>query len=98
MTLTEEHTEQAIISSYAPGTICIAEKSYQSSLLITPKSDILIWPIEQLNELTEAHCQEMIAYHPEVIIIGTGEHHQLPDLTLIHFFTRHKVGIEMMNT
>lgn len=98
MTLTEEHHQNLVISSYTPGNINIGENSYQTSLLITPAGKILTWTVQHLNEFTEVHCQEIIDYHPEVVIVGTGAEHQLPDLNIIYSFANHKIGIEMMST
>jgi uncharacterized protein len=98
MTLTEEHHQNLVISRYTPGTIDIGENSYHSSLLITPAGKILTWAVQHLDEFTEACCQKIIDYHPEVVIVGTGTHHQLPNLAIIHSFTNHKIGIEMMST
>lgn len=98
MTLTEEKSERPIISSYVPGKISIGENSYETSLLITPAGEVLNWPILHLEELQEAHYREIVAYQPEIVIIGTGEIHQLPSLSIIHYFSNHDIGIEIMST
>lgn len=98
MTLTEEHANRPIISSYTPGKIGIGENAYENSLLITPAGEVLTWPIQHLDQLTESYCQEIVAYQPEIVIIGTGAIHHLPNLTVIHYFTNHKIGIEIMST
>ncbi len=98
MNLTEERSKQLTISRYVPGEINIGENSYQSSLLITPSGQILTWPLQDLDDFTEAHCQEMITHHPDVVIVGTGTDHRLPNLQIIHYFTGHRIGIEMMST
>jgi uncharacterized protein len=98
MTLTEEHANRPIISSYTDGKISIGENAYQTSLLITPAGKVSTWSVEKLDQLTEKNCLEIIAYKPEIVIIGTGTTHQLPSLSIIHYFTNHQIGIEIMST
>ncbi len=98
MTLTEEHTKRPIIFSYTPGTICLGENPYQTSIILTPAGEVITWPVQHLDELTEEHCKELIAYQPEIVIIGTGAVHQLPNLAIIHYFANHRIGIEIMST
>lgn len=98
MTLTEEHANRPLISSYTDGKIGIGENTYQTSLLITPAGKVMTWPVKKLDQLIEEHCKEIVAYQPEIVIIGTGATHQLPNLSIIHYFTNHHIGIEIMST
>ena len=98
MTLTEERANRPIISNYTPGKMIIGENSYDHNLLITPSGKVLTWSVQHINDLEAMHCQEMIAYQPEIVIIGTGQTHQLPNLSIIHYFSNHRIGIEIMST
>jgi len=98
MNLTEDLTERTLISSYTAESICIGETTYHSSILILPSGEVLTWPVQQLEDIQEEHCQTIIQHQPEMIIIGTGQKHQLPNLDLIRHFANHKMGIEVMST
>jgi uncharacterized protein len=98
MTLTEDLTEQALISHCTSEFIHIKDKSYTTSIFITPKGDIVPWEIKTLEQLDIEYCYKILRYHPEIVLIGTGMEHQLPNLDIIRFFANHKIGVEMMNT
>lgn len=98
MQLTEDLAEGSYISSYNADGITIGGLIYNQSILITPDGNINPWPISHLADLTEAHCQQLLNFKPEVIIIGTGKQHQLPELSLLKYFAEQHLGIEIMST
>lgn len=98
MTLTEDTTQQLLVTHYAIEGIRIKDTLYETNILITPIGEILTWPVKTLEELDVEYRRKIIEYQPEIVIIGTGAAHQFPDLNVIRHFSNHKIGIEIMNT
>ena len=99
MILNEDLTEQPLISQYTPKAIHMNNEAvYTHNIIIVPSGHITEWPIKTLSELTSEDSEKLCQYQPEVILIGTGATHELPDLSLIRFFANYHIGIEVMNT
>lgn len=98
MILNEDLTERPLISQYTPQAIHLKDDVYAHNILIDPSGHIAAWPIKTLSNITPEDCEQMLLHQPEVILIGTGATHELPDLSLIRFFANHHIGIEIMNT
>lgn len=98
MILTEDFTEKPLISHCSAQAIHIHDKIYENSILITPTGEISCWPTHCIDDITQEHYQQFLAFQPEVIIIGAGLTQSLPDPAFIAYFTRHHIGVEIMNT
>ena len=86
------------IRSYEPGAITIQNHTYHHSLILTPDTLLTDWPPQYFQELSQAHCDTLMALAPQLILLGTGQQqHFLPD-ALMASFMNNGIGIEVMAT
>ena len=86
------------IRAFERDSIRINNKSYSSSLIVT--ADIIQdnWPIEHPEHISVETITQLLAYQPEVILIGTGQNHHLLNPMLSLEATQQGIGIEIMTT
>jgi len=73
MEITEDiNDSQYQIRGYQPGEVTINEKTYHTSLILTPNQLITPWPPKTLDELTEAHLKQVLDLNADIILLGTG--------------------------
>lgn len=97
-----ETSEQNLISNYGPGNISVNATSYSSNVLITAESVIENWfdgPLDTLALEHFSHIFEMDdAKRPEIIVLGTGENHEFPQMSLLAEMNSKGISLEVMNT
>jgi uncharacterized protein len=94
----ETNTAKYNITAYESDRIRINDKWQTESLVLTPDEIIKDWGINTIAQLTEQHCQQLVACSPEVLILGTGEKQQFPDMGVLRTFAQHNIGVEVMDT
>ena len=99
MPLAEELiTGRNSIQAYQSDLITINEKNYHQSLILSASQIISPWPVTHIDELKLDHLQAIIDQKPEVILLGTGDKQQFPDIEIIGYFAQLGLGLEVMNT
>lgn len=93
-----EHRDSNVLAvkQYQPGLVKINDKTLTQSCYLNQYQLIENWGCPNLASLTSDKLLEIIALKPEVILLGTGEHHQFPDRSLFSFCARHGIGLEAM--
>ncbi len=86
------------INSYSAGQIMIAQKTYQSSLLVSPDTIVPDWPPNSFSDLATSHMDQIITLAPEIVILGTGKSLTFPSELLLQAITERSIGIEIMDT
>jgi uncharacterized protein len=86
------------IRGFVPGTLRVNEETYTHSIIITPQNLITDWPPQALAELTAAHLQQIKELKPNILLIGTGETLQFPDLNIYGDLINSGIGVEIMST
>lgn len=98
MKLTEHRdTSINIIRHYTPGEVTINQQHYQHSCIITQQQIINDWNINHIDQLNAEHLQALLAFKPEVLIIGTGETQIFPPAALFGLCAQAGVSLEVMN-
>lgn len=99
MPLAEELiTGRNSIQAYQPGQITINEQSYNQSLILSATEIITPWPVTNIGDLSAEQMQAIVDQKPEVVLLGTGEKQQFPDIEIIGYFAQLGLGLEVMNT
>jgi uncharacterized protein len=99
MPLAEELiTGRNSIQAYQPGQITINERDYNQSLILSATEIVTPWPVTNIDELSAEQMQTIVDQKPEVILLGTGEKQQFPDIEIIGYFAQLGLGLEVMNT
>lgn len=86
------------IYSYENKTVTIADQKYNSSLIITANKIITPWPVDSLQQLTEANCQPLLELGINILVLGTGDTQQFLDSHMLVYFAANHIGVEVMDT
>ena len=90
-------THGKVIRSHAPGNITVEQQTFQNSLLIFGDT-IELWPVNAAAELGVESAVPLLAYEPELIVIGTGSRFAFPDGAFQQALREAGVGCEPMAT
>lgn len=88
----------------APGTTEQAARPRISQVTVTRSAVVsahrLIedWTPQTFAELRADHIDELAAFHPEIVLIGSGERLRWPDPSLISRLQQQGIGVEVMDT
>lgn len=96
-TLDENHA-QFQVRAYSSDGIQINETIYTQSLIISPTRLIEHWPPQSLRDLRAEHLSCIIELSPAILLIGTGETLEFPQLDVYGTLINEGIGIEIMNT
>jgi len=91
-------TGSYLIRDYGPGRITVNQTEYRRDLFVLPEAVIPDWNSAAVSELTPEHFAALEEHEPEIILLGTGRHQQLPPARLIARFARRGIGLEAMDT
>lgn len=94
----EKPGDHLFIRSVSEAGIRIGDKLYPCGLLLSARSLQEDWGPQQLDELTDAHLEPILALDPEVILLGTGATQQFLHPSRLAPCHRARVGIELMTT
>lgn len=86
------------ISSYEKGSITIADKQYDNSVIVAADNIISPWTVADVNSLNIGHFQPIFELQPEIILLGSGENIQFPEAAIVAEIVAKKVGFETMDT
>jgi uncharacterized protein len=91
-------TGRNVVRGYSDSTVKIGEREVQGSCAFSATDLIENWPPTHINELTLAHFEPLLAWQPEIILLGTGARQHFPSAQLIASVMARGVGLEVMDT
>jgi uncharacterized protein len=97
LTLDDNHASYQI-RAYKPGFIQINQETYTHSLIVSANNLIDNWAPQTLAELTIEHLRTAAELEPAILLIGTGETLQFPDLEIYGELINAGIGVEVMDT
>ena len=83
------------INAYEDNSISVSEKEYTHSFILSP-SHLIEWPISDINEICIEHCEKLLEFKPQVVLLGTGAKQLFPKPEIYAFFGQHQIGLEVM--
>ena len=86
------------ITSYSDDSFIVKETIIKSNLIISKDHLIENWSVDTYNNLALQHLDEIIAWKPEIILIGTGKTPSFPNPELIAYAGSKNIGLEIMDT
>ena len=85
------------VESYTPGEFLINGQLYTHSVVIN-KTDVLIWPVDNIKALQTEHIQSLVDLSPELVLIGTGQQQHFIAHPLLAILLNMRIGVEVMAT
>ena len=86
------------IQSYKPGQLTIGQKKYDHSVVFALTTLPIAWRPQTADAITADDINALAHHQPDIILIGTGNHHQrLPDELFIEL-RQARIGVEIMST
>lgn len=87
-----------LINAYEPGKITINRQDITTSVIVTPESLSHELPVEQIGDLNLTHLDHLLAWQPELILLGTGPKQVFPNRELIRGIISQDIGFEAITT
>ena len=85
-----------LITGYGHGHVMINKERYEHDLIILP-NQVLSWRTGHGGELAETDFEPLASLQPEVVLVGTGEHHLFLHPRLYARLSKSRIGVEVMN-
>lgn len=86
-----------IIRAYAAGSITTNFETVTRAVVLAPDG-IAEWAPDSASSITAADIEQLVAYAPEVILIGTGAKLVFPPQASLAPARAKRIGIEVMDT
>lgn len=87
-----------IFTAYGAGYVVVNQTRHETSLIVLPDAPVETWPPRSITELTETHLAPVLAYRPEIILLGSGATLQFPARELRAALANLGIGVEIMDT
>ncbi|MFP4208432.1 MAG: Mth938-like domain-containing protein [Wenzhouxiangella sp.] len=85
-----------VIRSVENDRIMINDRSFSTSVLVGARLLDDSWPVRSLDDLNERTVEPLLAFAPELVVIGIGQHPQFPGGQIQNLFFRRGIGLECM--
>ena len=96
--ITQETPTTVTIRNVTEREICIGNSTYRQTIAIADGGVIDDWSEKPVAELREIDFDRLLAFNPEVIVLGTGSRNIFPPRELVFALARRGVGLEFMDT
>ena len=87
-----------VITGQGPGWIRVGAQEYRSGIVLTADAVVPGWAKEGFDALTAPDFAGLLAYAPEIVLLGTGSTLRFPHPRLMDALAVARVGIEVMDT
>ena len=94
----DNQDEGFVITAYGENSISINGKSFKQSLIITRTKLNENWELSAIELLQADHINQILAFKPELIIIGTGDKLIFPAVEVYSGIIEHGIGVDFMDT
>ena len=94
-----EHRDSHLytVKQYQPGLVKINDVTLTQSCVISQNEILEDWGCDHIDALTPAHLDALLAFSPEVILLGTGETQTFPAPSLLAHCAAQGIGVEVMS-
>lgn len=86
------------IQALKPGLITINGHGYRDSLVVMPETIIYPWSPKQTQDLKPEHLQDILQHSIEIVLLGTGQHLEFPEPSVLSPLIDNQIGFEIMDT
>jgi uncharacterized protein len=86
------------VSAIGQSSIDINGVPYAASVVVAPEGPVQQWLVTAVEELTEAHFEQLSHSQPELVVLGTGAKQQFVHPRLTAVLAAKRIGLETMDT
>jgi uncharacterized protein len=94
----DSQDEGYVITAYGESSVSINGKAFSQSLIITREELNESWGVDAVELLQAGHIEQLLAFKPELIIIGTGDKLIFPAVEVYAGIIEHGIGVDFMDT
>lgn len=87
-----------MITGYGSGYVQVNGRRYEESLIVLPDQVLAGWAVRAFDDLEARHLNELLPYHPEIVLLGSGARQRFPTPALLADLILTNVGLEVMDT
>ena len=87
-----------LVRAYGPGYFVVNDERHDTSIILSPDRLQTCERIRRLSDIDSEVLAEISDFAAEVILIGTGARHQVPDPEVMSRLTGLGAGVEAMRT
>ena len=98
MKFSTDKVQGNFIQSYTSGVIELRDRNLTSHAIISADQIISDWQPASIDSLSLVDFQPALEMKPEILLFGTGEQQQFPDIGLLTDIMRSGTAIEVMQT
>lgn len=86
------------VTAYGAGFVEINRIRHEGALILGPDFPPRPWAVDGFEQLTAERTAELLAFGPEVVLLGTGERQRFPTPEVLQPLARAGIGVEVMTT
>ncbi len=99
MRFTQDSTSSRhLIRGYAAGELRINDNTYRETVIVSATSILGLPEIRDMNDLAGLDPQRILAFDPELVLLGTGPQQIFPAAAFRARFLSAGIGFEVMDT
>jgi uncharacterized protein len=87
-----------VVTGQGPGWVRVGTQEFRTGIVLTPDTVIPEWAGAGFDALTESDFAGLLAYAPEIVLLGTGATIRFPHPRLTRALSEARVGVEVMDT
>jgi uncharacterized protein len=89
---------QKVFTAQGAGYVTVSGERFEQPVVVTAEKVVTDWPARDFASLGESHFAYLLAFQPEVLLLGTGSRLQFPHPRLYRVLTEARIGLECMDT
>jgi uncharacterized protein len=89
---------QNAIARHGPGGVLVNGVEHRHSVVVPWAGEVVRWPVDSFEALTEAHFEALAALSPELVIFGSGAKLRFAKPVLLKPLIGRRIGVETMDT
>jgi uncharacterized protein len=87
-----------VVTGTGPGWVRIGQVEYKGNVVLLPDAVVPDWAPNGFDALGEADFASLLAYRPEIVLLGTGATQRFAHPRLLQSLAAARVGVEVMDT
>ena len=87
-----------VVTGTGPDWVRVGQTEYRGNIVLLPDQVAPGWAPDGFEALTEPDFASLLAYDPEIVLLGTGSRQRFPHPRLLQALAAARVGVEVMDT